>query len=429
MHRAKGRRRRAMGGAAVLKRGLLNDLFSRELLRYLGPGFIITIGFIDPGNWATNIAGGSEFGYALLWVISLSTLMLIFLQHLSARLGIVTGRSLAANVRRRFPRPLVWLFGLTIVAACAATELAEFLGAALGFSILFGIPVWIGAPLTLIVVVALVLGQQYHMLERVILVFLGVIAGCYIIELFLVHPDWPAAARGWVTPDVSGSSIYVAMGILGAIVMPHNLYLHSNVIQSREWDVDPVHRNRLMNFELIDTTLAMGMGWLVNSAMIIVAAAVFWDAGTKVTSIAQASETLKPLVGPLAQFLFGLALLAAGLSSSITSSMATGNVVTGYLGRPEDTHSRLYRVSLIAIAVPAMVVIASGLDPYRVLILSQVVLSIQLPLTIVPLLWLSRRREVMGDDRTGTLATTAGVIVASVVIGLNVFLLYQTIWG
>jgi manganese transport protein len=413
----------------VLKRGLLNDLFSRELLRYLGPGFVITIGFIDPGNWATNIAGGSEFGYKLLWVISLSTLMLIFLQHLSARLGIVTGRSLAVNVRQRFPRPLVWLFGVTIVIACAATELAEFLGAALGFSILFGLPVWIGAPLTLVLVVALVLGQQYHVVERVILVFLAVIASCYVIELFLVGPDWSSAARSWVVPDVSGSSIYVAMGILGAIVMPHNLYLHSNVIQSREWDVDPHERGRLLNFELIDTTLAMSMGWLVNSAMIIVAAAVFWTEGVSVDSITQASETLEPLVGPLAKFLFGLALLAAGLSSSITSSMATGNVVTGYLGRPEDTHSRLYRFSLIAIAVPAMVIIASGLNPYKVLILSQVVLSIQLPLTIVPLLWLSRRRAVMGEHRTGPLATPAGVVVAAIVIGLNVYLLYQTIFG
>jgi manganese transport protein len=390
---------------------------------------VITIGFIDPGNWATNIAGGSEFGYRLLWVISLSTLMLIFLQHLSARLGIVTGRSLAANVRQRFPRPLAWLFGVTIVIACAATELAEFLGAALGFSILFGIPVWIGAPLTLAVVVALVLGQQYHMLERVILGFLGVIAGCYVIELFLVGPDWGTAARSWVAPDISGSSIYVAMGILGAIVMPHNIYLHSNVIQSREWDVAPEHRRRLLNFELIDTTLAMGMGWLVNSAMIIVAAAVFWSEGVEVTSIEQASETLEPLVGPLAQFLFGLALLAAGLSSSITSSMATANVVTGYLGRPEDTHSRLYRGSLIAISVPAMVIIASGLNPYKVLILSQVILSIQLPLTIVPLLWLARRRAVMGEHRTGPLATSVGVVVAAIVIGLNVYLLYQTIIG
>jgi len=355
--------------------------------------------------------------------------MLIFLQHLSARLGIVTGRSLAANVRARFPRPLVWLFGLTIVLACAATELAGFFGAALGFSILLHIPVWIGAPLTLAVVVALVIGQQYHRLERVILVFLAVIGCCYVIELFLVHPDWGSATPSWVVPHLSGGSIYVAMGILGAIVMPHNLYLHSDIIQSREWDVPGVERHRLMRFELADTTLAMGMGWLINSAMIIVAAAVFWREGVEVTSIAQASETLRPLVGPLAQFLFGLALLAAGLASSITSSMATANVVTGYLGRPEDTHSRLYRASLVLIAVPAMAIIASGLDPYRVLILSQVVLSVQLPLTIVPLLWLSRRRTVMSDERTGSAMTVVGALIAAVVIGLNVFLLYQTVRG
>jgi manganese transport protein len=242
--------------------GFLHDLFSRELLRYLGPGFIVTIGFIDPGNWATNIAGGSEFGYDLLWIVSLSTLMLIFLQHLSAKLGIVTGRSLAANIRVHLPRPVVWVAGVTIVLACIATDLAEYLGAALGFSLLFGLPLWIGAPLTVALVFLAILGQQYHRLERMIVVFLAIIAGCYVIELFIVGPDWAAAAPHWVVPSLDGASILVALGMLGAIVMPHNLYVHSNVIQSRDWDLTPERRRRVMNFELIDTTLAMGMGWL-----------------------------------------------------------------------------------------------------------------------------------------------------------------------
>ncbi len=400
-------------------------LFLRDLLRYLGPGFVVTIGFIDPGNWATNIAGGSKFGYGLLWVISLSTLMLIALQHAAARLGIVTGRSLAANVRRQFPRPLVWLFGVTIVLACAATELAEYLGASLGFSLLLHIPVWAGAPLTLAVVLVLILGQQYDNLERVIVGFLALIGICYVIELFLVHPMWNEAAVHWVVPHLGGGSILVAVGILGAIVMPHNLYLHSNVILSREWDVPEGDRRRLMQYELIDTTLAMSLGWLINSAMIIVAAAVFFDKGIAVDTISQASETLRPLVGPLSQFLFGLALLAAGLSSSVTSSLATANVVTGYLGKPEDPHSALYRWSMIGISVPAMIIIAIGLNPYLVLILSQVALSIQLPLTIIPLLILVHRRSVMGPYGANIVEHLLGWSIALIVIGLNVFLLLQ----
>jgi manganese transport protein len=421
--------RSASGARATGLRSFARDLFSRELLRYLGPGFVVTIGFIDPGNWATNMAGGSQFGYTLLWVITLSTLMLIFLQHIAARLGVVTGRSLAVNIRAHFPRPLVWLFGLSMVPALVATSLAEILGGALGFQILFHIPLYIGAPFTLILVVLAILGQRYDQLERLIVVFLAFIAAAYIIELFIVKPDMAAAAPDWIIPHLSGASILVAMGMLGAIVMPHNIYLHSNTIQSREWDFGGADQTRLMRFELIDTTLAMSMGWLVNSAMILVAAAVFYRHGVVVSSIQQASQTLKPLAGPLAQLIFGLALLVAGLSSSITSSLATANVVAGYLGRPEDPHSRAYRLGLVALALPAVALIMIGLNAYRALILSQVVLSIQLPLTIIPLLVLARRRAVMGDLKMGRLGTVTGWSVAAVIIGLNVFLLYETFAG
>ena len=410
-------------------RGFARDLFSRELLRYLGPGFIVTIGFIDPGNWATNMAAGSQFGYDLLWVITLSTLMLIFLQHVAARLGIVTGRSLAVNVRSHFSRPLVWLFGLSIVPALVATSLAEILGGALGFQILFHIPLWAGAPLSLVLVVLAILGQRYDQLERLIVIFLAFIAIAYIAELFIVKPDMAAAAPHWLIPNLSGASILIAMGMLGAIVMPHNIYLHSNVIQSRDWDVAPDQRSRLMHYELADTTLSMGMGWLVNSAMIIVAAAVFFTAGVKVTSIEQASQTLQPLVGSAAQLIFGIALLAAGLSSSVTASLAEANIVTGYLGRPEDPRTRTYKLGLVVLTLPAMVIIAVGVNAYQALIVSQVVLSLQLPFTIIPLLWLSRARKVMGDDRTGTITTLVGVAVAALIIGLNVYLLYSTFWG
>jgi manganese transport protein len=408
------------------RRGFMRDLFSSGLFRYLGPGFIVTIGFIDPGNWATNMAGGSRFGYTLLWVISMGTLMLIFVQHIAARLGIVTGRSLAVNIRSHFPRPLIWLFGASIVPALIATSLATILGGALGFLILFHIPIVLGAPLTLVLVALAILGQRYEQLERLIIFFLALVAIAYVIEVFIVHPDWGTAVPRWIVPSVSGGSILIAIAMLGAVVMPHNIYLHSNTIQSREWDIGGGDQKRLMRYELIDTTLSMSMGWMTNSAMILVAAAVFFRHGVTVDSLQQASQTLKPLAGPLAHLLFGLALLVAGLSSSVTSSLAAANVITGYLGKPEDPHSRAYKLGLIAMAVPAVAVIMAGLDAYKTLIISQVILSIQLPLTIIPLLVLSRRRAVMGEMRMGVVGVIIGWLVAAIIVALNVFLLYQT---
>ena len=406
-------------------------LFTKEFLRYLGPGFLVTLGFIDPGNWATNIAGGSDFGYQLLWVITLSTLMLVFLQHTSAKLGITTGKSLAANVRQNFSKPVSALFGVSIVLACAATDLAEYLGAALGFQLMFGLPPVIGAPLTLGLVVVLILGQHYHSLERMIIIFLGIIGVCYLVELVLVKPDWGLAAVSAFKPHIGGDSILVAMGMLGAVVMPHNIYLHSNAIQSREWESggDPKRRKQLMNFAFADTAASLLVGWMVNSAMIIVAAAVFFTHHIHVDSIEQASATLEPLVGPLARFLFGVALLFAGIGSSITSSMSEANVVTGYLGKPEDVHSKFYRVGLVVTSIPAMLIIAIGVDSFKALIWSQVALSIQLPLTIIPLLILARRRSVMGEHANSAAANALGWTIAIVVIALNMLLLYKTFGG
>ena len=410
-------------------RGYARVLLSRDFLRYLGPGFIITVGFIDPGNWATNLAAGSRFGYELLWVITLSTAMLIIFQNMSARIGIATGHSLAYNVRRRFSRPWVGLFGSSIVVACIATDMAEILGGALGFYLLFGIPLPLGGALTLVLRVGLVATGRYHRIERLIVVFLAVIAACYVAELFMVHPDWTQAARAAVVPQISGQSILVAMGVLGAVVMPHNIYLHSNVILSRDWEGDEQTRKRLMTYEQGDTALAMGLGWMVNCAMIVVAAAVFYRNGVIVDSIEQAALTLEPLAGSLARLLFGIALLLAGLGSSITSSMAEANVLTGYLGRSEDPRSRFYRMSLFVLALPALGVIMAGLDSYTVLLLSQVVLSIQLPLTILPLIVVTGDRRLMGDLASSAtervLASAAGLLV----VGLNFFLLYTVIGG
>lgn len=398
---------------------------SKDLLAYLGPGFLVTVGFIDPGNWATNIAAGADHGYQLLWVITLSTLMLVLLQGMSARIGIVTGKSLAANVTETFPRWACVILGSTIVCACMATDLAEYLGAALGFQILFGIPPVIGAPITVAIVFLAILGQRYQQMERMIVGFLAIIAACYILELLIVRPDWALIPRGVVVPKVGPESIFIALGMLGAVVMPHNIYLHSNVIQSRNWGSNHDETRRLLRFQMIDTVTAMGTGWVVNSSMIVVAAAVFHRHGVHVTSIEQAAATLKPIAGPAAHLLFGVALLFSGIGSSITSSLSEANVITNYLGRPEDPHSLTYRVGLIATSLPALAVIVAGVDSYKALIISQVILSLQLPFTILPLILVARNRRVMGQYASSTVETALAATAGSVVVGLNVFLLYQ----
>jgi len=407
----------------------LRLILHRDFLRYLGPGFVVTVGFIDPGNWATNLAGGSEFGYQLLWVISLGTLMLILFQNMSARIGIVTGHSLAYNVRRRFGAPWVQLFGVSIVVACVATDVAELLGGALGFNLLFGLPLWAGGLLTVAIKIALITTGRYHHVERLIVGFLAVISGCYLVELLLVKPDWTSAAAGVVLPRVGSASILVAMGMLGAVVMPHNIYLHSNVILSRDWSGDDATRRRLILYEQADTGLAMGLGWLVNSAMVIVAAAVFFREGVAISSIEQASTTLEPLAGSLARLLFGIALLFAGVGSSITASMAEANVITGYLRRPEDPRTWFYRLSLFVTALPALAILIVGADSYRVLILSQVALSLQLPLTILPLLLIARDRRVMGAYAGGRAERILGLLAGTTVVVLNGLLLYRTFGG
>ena len=401
----------------------------KQFLSFLGPGFLVTVGFIDPGNWATNIQGGSQFGYQLLWVITLSTLMLIVIQHMAAKLGIATGKSLAVNIRERFPTPVSAFLGLTIVIACAATDVAELIGGAIGFNLLLGLPLWAGALLTVILKVFLVISQRYHRLETIIIGFLGVIACCYLIELLIVKPDWAAVAPSMIIPHVNRSSIYIAMAILGAVVMPHNIFLHSNVIHSRKWGLSESDKMELLRYEKFDTLAAMMLGWVVNSAMIIVAAAVFSKNHIVVTSIEQASATLRPLAGPLAELLFAIALVFAGIGSSITSSMAEANVITGFLGKPEDPRTLLYRVAVFITAIPSFIIILLGMDTFKILIFSQVVLSIQLPFTLIPLLILCRSRKVMDGFRSGTGEFVAAVIISAIVIVLNLYLFYSTLAG
>lgn len=403
------------------------DFPFKRFLSFLGPGFLVTVGFIDPGNWATNIEGGAKFGYDLLWVITLSTVMLIVIQNMAAKLGIATGKSLAVNIREHFSAPVSALLGLTIVLACIATDVAELLGGAIGFNLLFGFPLWLGALVTVVLEVFLIVSQRYHRLETIIMAFLGIIGLCYLIEIVIVKPDWAALGPAIVVPTLDRSSIYVAMAILGAVVMPHNIFLHSNVIHSRKWGVSEQKKLELLQFEKMDTWTAMLLGWVINSAMIVVAAAVFARNNVVVDSIEQASATLTPLAGPLAGLLFAIALVFAGVGSSVTSSMAEVNVITGFLGQPEDPKTWLYRTSVLVTAIPSFLIIIMSMDTFRILILSQVVLSIQLPFTLIPLLILCRDRKRMGAFRSGSLEFAAAVIISAVVIILNLYLLYSTL--
>ena len=401
----------------------------KTLFSFLGPGFLITVGFIDPGNWATNIEGGSRFGYELLWVVTLGTVMLILIQNMAARLGIATGKSLAVNICEYFPKHVAAFLGLSVVLACIATDVAELLGGGIGFTLLFGFPLWIGVLLTLLIEVFLLISQRYHKIEKIIVGFLGIITLCYLFELFIVNPDWSVIATKLAVPAIGQNSIYVALAILGALVMPHNIFLHSNVIHSRRWGVSEEEKRDLLRYEKIDTLFAMTLGWIVNSAMIIVAASVFFRNHIPVTTIEQASVTLKPLAGQFAGILFAIALVFSGISSSITVSMAEANIITGFLGKPEDPRTMLYRSALLVTAIPAVLIILFSVDTFRVLILSQVILSIQLPFTLIPLLILCRNSQVMGSFKSRTFEFAAASIISAIVIGLNIYFFYTTLTG
>jgi len=398
--------------------------FNQELLRYLGPGFLVTVGFIDPGNWATNIAGGAEFNYSLLWVITLSTLMLIFLQHMSAHLGIVSGRCLAEGCREYLPGWSNYILGISAMLACIATALAEFLGAAIGLTILFGLPLSVSAIISGVVILAIVTVQKYDAIEHLIIAFVSIIGFCYIFELYLVKPDWGQALKASVIPSISSREIFIAMGMLGAVVMPHNFYLHSEVIQRRDWSATTKERKKqLLRYEFLDTLLAMGTGWAINCAMVIVAAAVFFRNNVMVEDVVQAAETLRPLAGNLAELLFAVALICAGVSSSITACLAGGTVFTGFLGKEMDQQKKWFRGGVLITAVPAIVMILFLTNVYMTLIWSQVVLSLQLPLTIIPLILLTRSRRVMGEYANGRFENMLLYLCGGIVITLNALLL------
>lgn len=396
-----------------------------DFFKYIGPGLLVTVGFIDPGNWASNFAAGADFGYSLLWVITLSTIMLIVLQHNVAHLGIVTGLCLSEAATKYTPkwvsRPVLG----TAVLASISTSLAEILGGAIALEMLFHIPIIWGALLTTAFVVIMLFTNSYKRIERAIIAFVSVIGLSFLYEMFLVEIDWPLAVRSWVVPSIPQGSLLVIMSVLGAVVMPHNLFLHSEVVQSREYNKqDDASIRKLLKYEFYDTLFSMGVGWAINSAMILLAAATFFANGVEVEELQQAKSLLEPLLGSQAALVFALALLMAGISSTVTSGMAAGSIFAGMFGESyhvKDIHSR---VGILLSLGVALIVILFIDNPFQGLIISQMVLSIQLPFTIFLQVWLTSSRRVMGPYANSRWSTWVLYTMAVVVSVLNLALLF-----
>jgi len=408
------------------KPGFFERLQLREFIPFVGPAFVASVAYVDPGNFATNIAAGSDFRYKLLWVLLWSNLMAILVQLLSAKLGIATGRSLPRNCREHFPRATNYFLWVAGEISALATDLAEFLGAALGFSLLFGMPLLPAALLTG-VATFLILSMErlgFRKLEYVIMAFVGVISLAYVAELFLARPPWGEVFHHVVVPHLEASSLYVAVGMLGATVMPHVVYLHSALVLPRRAELGHKDHARHFRMERLEVLVAMNVAWVINSAMVIMSAAVFHDRGMPVRSIEEAHRTLAPLLGDLSSFLFAVALLASGLSSSAVGTLAGQVILEGFL----DVKMSIFLRRLITM-IPALVVIALGLDPLKILVLSQVCLSFSLPFAIGPLVWLTSRRSVMGEHVNRPWTTGLAVLVTVVIVTLNGLLLYQILGG
>ncbi len=425
-----------------------DNLNGRQLWYYFGPAFVASIAYIDPGNFATNFDAGTRFGYRLLWVLLWSNLMAILVQYLAAKLGIATGRSLPQNCRAEFSRRTSFLLWLAAEASALATDLAEFLGAALGFYLLFGEPLsrhgWsrtetlFAAAVLAALCVFLILALEVHgfrRLEFAIMGFVCLIGLCYAVEMAFIHPHWSSIALHTLVPALGAGlgpgAVYTAVSMLGATVMPHVVYLHSALVQPRTRISAAFNRRqqylarlRHLRFETLDVFAAMNGAWLVNSAMVVIAAAAFYGRGYSSMSIEQAHHTLGPLLGSASATVFAIALLCSGLSFSTVGTMAGQVILEGFL----DVKFSIFLRRLLTL-VPALAVIAAGLDPLRILILSQVVLSFTLPFALIPLLVLTGRRSLMGAFANQRLSQLLGWTTVSIILALNVLLLWQSAHG
>ncbi len=398
--------------------------FVPDVMKYIGPGLLVTVGFIDPGNWAANVAAGSLYGYRLLWMVTLSTLMLILLQHNAAHLGIVTGSCLAESATR-FLRP--WVSRTLLISAllaATATAMAELLGGAIALQMLFGLPIRFGTVMLLALVLWFLFGTAYRKLERFIIGFVSLIGLSFLFELWLVPTQWRAAATGWLLPAFPTGSMPIIMSVLGAVVMPHNLFLHSEIIQSRQWNrEDEAIIKHQLKFEFLDTLFSMGIGWAINSAMILLAAATFCAHDLHVTELSQAESMLRPLLGSAAALVFAIALLLAGVASSLTAGMAGGSILAGIFGEPFDSRDNHTRAGICLSLVLGAVAIFFITNPFRGLIISQILLSLQLPWTIFMQIYLTSSRTIMGAHANTAFGSAMLWGIGAIVTLLNIMLL------
>lgn len=395
----------------------------KEVLKFFGPGLLVTVGFIDPGNWASNIAAGSQYGYKLLWMVTLSTIMLIILQHNVAHLGIVTGDCLSESASKHLKPWASKVILITGVLAAVSTALAEILGGAIALELLFKVPIKLGSLMVLALIIYMLLSNSYFKIEKWIIGFVSLIGLAFLYELYLVDVSWPQAFYGWTHVSLPQGSMVIVMSVLGAVVMPHNLFLHSEVIQSRQWNLedDEVIKKQL-SYEFLDTLFSMIIGWAINSAMIILAATTFFKQGIVVEELQQAQQMLIPLVGNMAGIIFGVALLFAGISSTITAGMAGGSIVAGMFNEPyniKDTHSKLGVLGILGLATVIIFFIS---NPFDGLIYSQMLLSIQLPITVFLQIYLTSSEKVMGKYKNSTLTKVVLWAIAIILTVLNVML-------
>jgi manganese transport protein len=395
-----------------------------DILKFIGPGLLVTVGFIDPGNWASNLAAGADYGYELLWMVTLSTIMLIVLQHNVAHLGIATGLCLSEAATMHMP---LWVSRSVLssaIVASVSTSLAEILGGAIALQMLFAIPIRIGAIITIITIVILLFSNSYRKLEKWIIGFVSLIGLSFIYELTLADISWSQAVMGWIKPSFPDGSMIVIMSVLGAVVMPHNLFLHSEIIQSRQWNLtDEKIKTRQLRFEFLDTLFSMIVGWAINSAMILMAAATFFKHKIPVAELQQAKNMLVPLLGNNAAVVFAVALLFAGIASTITSAMAGGSIFAGFFGEPFDMKDNHSRLGVLISLIPALLIIFVISNPFKGLIYSQMLLSIQLPITIFTQIYLTSSGKVMGKYANSLQLKILLVLIGAAVTFLNIRLL------
>jgi manganese transport protein len=408
----------------------------RRFLTFIGPGYLVAVGYMDPGNWATSLAGGSQFGYTLLFVALLSNIMAIILQSLCARLAIGTGKDLAQACRDAFPRWIAWPLWALAEIAIVATDLAEVIGTAIGLNLIFGIPLELGILITTLDVFLILFLQNkgFRWIEALIISMLGVIAVCFLLQIILANPDWGGVLRGFApTTEIVHNSnmLYLALGIIGATVMPHNLYLHSGIVQTRAYGDSLKEKREALTFSTIDSTLALTFALTINASLLILAAAVFFPRGEVVTDIAQASHLLTPILGSaLAPILFGVALICCGLNSTVTATMAGQIVMDGFIQLRIAAWARRLITRGIAI-VPALIAIYwfGSAQAGKLLVFSQVILSFQLPFAVVPLVMFTASREKLGPLVAPRWLTALASIVAALIIGLNVKLVFDFFSG